>query len=55
VRTPARDIDLVLRVLLTSYIHMTDNRMGISIVDEIYLAHVLRRAVLDVLVPAAAA
>ena len=52
-RVPARDLSLVLRVLLSSYVHMTDNRIGITIHDEIYLAYVLRRAILDALVPTA--
>jgi thiopeptide-type bacteriocin biosynthesis protein len=54
-RVPASDLDLVMRVLLASYVHMTDNRIGITIHDEIYLSYVLRRAILDALVPAAAA
>jgi len=30
--------------LLTSYIHMTNNRLGISIPDEVYLAYLIRRS-----------
>jgi thiopeptide-type bacteriocin biosynthesis protein len=52
-RVPATDLDLVFRVLLSSYVHMTDNRLGITIHDEIYLSYVLRKAILDRLVPAA--
>ena len=31
-------------ILLTSYIHMTNNRLGASITDEIYLAYLMQRA-----------
>lgn len=31
-------------ILLTSYIHMTNNRLGVSITDEIYLAYLMQRA-----------
>jgi hypothetical protein len=51
-RIPASDPDLVFRVLLSSFVHMTDNRLGVSIHDEIYLSYVLRRAIMDSLVPA---
>ncbi|MDR0344200.1 MAG: thiopeptide-type bacteriocin biosynthesis protein [Nocardiopsaceae bacterium] len=44
---PVTDLSLVLRILLTGYVHMTNNRLGVSIVDEIYLAYVLRRAFTD--------
>jgi hypothetical protein len=42
------DVDTGLRILLSSYLHMTNNRLGVSILDEIYLAHLLRKAVSDV-------
>jgi hypothetical protein len=44
---PLTDLSLVLRVLLNGYLHMTNNRLGVSIVDEIYLAYVLRSAFTD--------
>ncbi|HZU70647.1 MAG TPA: lantibiotic dehydratase C-terminal domain-containing protein [Ktedonobacteraceae bacterium] len=31
-------------ILLTSYLHMTNNRLGVSITDEIYLAYLMMRA-----------
>lgn len=46
-RGPVRDVDGALAVLLSSYVHMTNNRLGVSILDEIYVSYVLRRAILD--------
>jgi thiopeptide-type bacteriocin biosynthesis protein len=40
------DPAVALPILLSSYVHMTANRLGASILDEIYLAYVDRRAVL---------
>ena len=37
----------VYNVLLSSYIHMTNNRLGTMIPDEIYLAYLMRRALED--------
>jgi hypothetical protein len=48
-RRPLTDLPLVLRVLLNGYTHMTNNRLGVSIVDEIYLAYVLHSACTDLL------
>ncbi|MEO8970177.1 MAG: lantibiotic dehydratase C-terminal domain-containing protein [Ktedonobacteraceae bacterium] len=31
------------QVLLSGYIHMTNNRLGVSILDEIYLSYILKR------------
>lgn len=31
-------------ILLSSYIHMTNNRLGVLILDEIYLSYILRRS-----------
>lgn len=31
-------------ILLSSYIHMTNNRLGVSILDEIYLSYILKLA-----------
>jgi thiopeptide-type bacteriocin biosynthesis protein len=45
--SPTTDLDAVLPVLLSSYVHMTNNRLGVSILDEIYLSYVLRTALLD--------
>ncbi len=36
-----------LAVVLSSYVHMTNNRLGVSILDEIYLSYVLRKALLE--------
>jgi thiopeptide-type bacteriocin biosynthesis protein len=36
-----------LAVVLSSYVHMTNNRLGVSILDEIYLSYVLRQALLE--------
>jgi hypothetical protein len=42
---PITPLDLVYyQVLLSSYIHMTNNRLGVSILDEIYLSYILKRA-----------
>lgn len=46
-RGPVSDVDGALAVLLSSYVHMTNNRLGVSILDEIYVSYVLRRAILD--------
>lgn len=39
--------ETALPVLLSSYVHMTNNRLGVSILDEIYLSYVMRSALLD--------
>jgi thiopeptide-type bacteriocin biosynthesis protein len=44
---PVTDPAVALPILLSSYIHMTANRLGASILDEIYLAYINRLAVLD--------
>jgi len=46
-RRPAADPAMTLRILLSSYVHMTNNRLGVNIHDEVYLAYLLKRAVLD--------
>ena len=46
-RGPVTDVDGALAVMLSSYMHMTNNRLGVSILDEIYISYVLRRAILD--------
>ena len=38
------DWDLALRSIVPSYIHMTNNRLGISIRDESYLSHLITEA-----------
>jgi len=35
---------LAYNILLSSYVHMTNNRLGVMIMDEIYLAYLMRRA-----------
>lgn len=49
---PVTDPAVALPILLSSYVHMTANRLGASILDEIYLAYVNSRAVLEPRVPA---
>lgn len=39
----SRDLDSVLRYLMRSYIHMTNNRLGASVQDELYLCHLGQR------------
>lgn len=41
------DPDTALAILLSSYVHMTNNRLGANILDEIYLSYVLARALDD--------
>ena len=36
-----------LAIVLSSYVHMTNNRLGVSILDEIYLSYVLGKAALS--------
>lgn len=38
-REPVTDPDLALRVLLSPYMHMTNNRLGANVVDESYLSY----------------
>lgn len=45
--TPTTDPAAALPVLLSSYVHMTNNRLGVSILDEIYLSYLIRSALLD--------
>lgn len=40
-----RDASVALRELLPSFVHMTNNRLGITIAEEAYLAHLTRSAV----------
>ncbi|MGQ0837532.1 thiopeptide-type bacteriocin biosynthesis protein [Actinokineospora sp.] len=46
-RGPVSDVDSALAILLSSYLHMTNNRLGVTIADEVYLSYILRKAVLD--------
>jgi thiopeptide-type bacteriocin biosynthesis protein len=43
----AHSIDQAISSLLPNYIHMTNNRLGISISDEVYMAYVMRRSLND--------
>jgi thiopeptide-type bacteriocin biosynthesis protein len=36
-----------LAIVLSSYVHMTNNRLGVSILDEIYLSYVIGKALAD--------
>lgn len=44
---PVRDPQTALAIVLSSYVHMTNNRLGVSILDEIYLSYVICRALSD--------
>ncbi|WP_233513664.1 lantibiotic dehydratase C-terminal domain-containing protein [Micromonospora craterilacus] len=50
--TPVADLDIALPIVLSSFVHMTNNRLGVSILDEIYLSYLMRTALLDDLAPA---
>ncbi|WP_433497723.1 lantibiotic dehydratase C-terminal domain-containing protein [Sphaerimonospora sp. CA-214678] len=41
---PITDPEVALRILLSPYMHMTNNRLGASLVDESYLSYMLCRA-----------
>jgi thiopeptide-type bacteriocin biosynthesis protein len=41
---PSLDLETVLQILLTSYIHMTNNRLGVQIQDEVYLSYLISKA-----------
>ncbi|WP_116950971.1 thiopeptide-type bacteriocin biosynthesis protein [Jiangella endophytica] len=43
-RAPIDDPDALATVLLSSYVHMTNNRLGVAILDEIYLSYLIERA-----------
>jgi thiopeptide-type bacteriocin biosynthesis protein len=43
----ADDLEQVLLRLVPSYVHMTNNRLQVTIADETYLAHVMARALGD--------
>jgi len=40
-------IEQVIHYLIPGYIHMTNNRLGISIADEVYMAYIMRRSLND--------
>ncbi|WP_432926546.1 lantibiotic dehydratase C-terminal domain-containing protein [Microbispora sp. CA-135349] len=42
-REPVRDPEVALRILLSPYLHMTNNRLGTNVVDESYLSFLLAR------------
>jgi thiopeptide-type bacteriocin biosynthesis protein len=48
------DPEAVLAIVLSSYVHMTNNRLGISILDEIYLSYVIVKGLAE-LAPVAVA
>ncbi|WP_433011798.1 thiopeptide-type bacteriocin biosynthesis protein [Kribbella sp. CA-294648] len=43
-REPITDAEGLATVLLSSYIHMTNNRFGVAILDEIYLSYLIEKA-----------
>ncbi|MBM0274987.1 thiopeptide-type bacteriocin biosynthesis protein [Micromonospora tarensis] len=45
--TTVSDPDIAFTVLLSSYVHMTNNRIGTSILDEIYLSYLMERALTE--------
>ncbi|RFS83512.1 lantibiotic biosynthesis protein [Actinomadura spongiicola] len=46
-REPITDPAAALRILLTPYMHMTNNRLGANVVDESYLSYLLLRSLRD--------
>ncbi|WP_432837579.1 thiopeptide-type bacteriocin biosynthesis protein [Dactylosporangium sp. CA-092794] len=42
--TVVHDLDVAFTVLLSSYVHMTNNRLGASILDETYLSYLMTLA-----------
>lgn len=46
-RRVVTDPDRTLSTLLVPFIHMTNNRLGVSIVEEVYLSHLLARYLSD--------
>jgi len=44
---PVQDPQVALAIVLSSYVHMTNNRLGVSILDEIYLSYILCKALSD--------
>jgi hypothetical protein len=46
-QTSPREPVQALRYLLSSYTHMTNNRLGVSMLDEAYLSYVVRLAIHD--------
>ncbi|MBY8872564.1 thiopeptide-type bacteriocin biosynthesis protein [Micromonospora sp. PLK6-60] len=50
--TVVDDRDAAMAILLSSYVHMTNNRLGVSILDEIYLTYLIRSALLEDVTPA---
>ena len=51
-KEPIADPEGRAAVLLSSYIHMTNNRFGVAILDEIYLSYLIERALESVAAPA---
>ncbi len=45
----AFSLDDVYHYLQSSYVHMTNNRLGVSIPQEVYIAYLLKRTLLDIL------
>lgn len=43
---PIDDPEALATVLLSSYIHMTNNRLGVAILDEIYLSYLIERGLM---------
>lgn len=45
----ADDPTVAVRALLPSYVHMTNNRLGVTVLEEAYLAHLLQAALADLM------
>lgn len=48
-RDPVTDTGSALRILLSSYVHMANNRLGVGIPDEIYVSYILQRTLREAL------
>ncbi len=53
VRAPLTDPGAALKILLSPYLHMTNNRIGVTLSDEAYLSYLLNRVLVESPVPVA--
>jgi hypothetical protein len=51
-RVPLLDAGAAVKVLISPYLHMTNNRLGVTLSDEAYLSYLLNRVLIDGPVPA---
>jgi hypothetical protein len=47
VRAPLTDTGAALKILLSPYLHMTNNRLGVTLSDEAYLSYLLNRVLVE--------